>query len=346
MAIWSGWRAPALALAMACSAGPPEPLRAPPAPPPEPLRAAPAPAAHPAPPPAAPSSGAAMWGAGYFPNVELTTQLGAKVRFFDDLIRDKVVAINFIFTRCTDACPMETARLLEVQKLLGDRLGRDVFFYSISIDPDHDTPDVLRDYARHWHTGPGWTFLTGAEADIKLLREKLGVFQADLATTDHNLSLVIGNQRTGRWMKRSPYENPYVLAEQLGSWLDNWKHPRPADRDYAHAPEVRNISSGEELFRARCAACHTVGGGDRSDLAQHRVGPDLRDVTRRRDRGWLTRWIMHPDELVAARDPVGLALLARYQGFPMPNLRLDDGETAAVLSYLDDASHPASPPRR
>jgi hypothetical protein len=55
---------------------------------------------------------------------------------------------------------------------------------------------------------------------------------------------------------------------------------------------------------------------------------------------------MHPDELVAARDPVGLALLARYQGFPMPNLRLDDGETAAVLSYLDDASHPASPPRR
>jgi len=293
------------------------------------------------PPPAPATSGAAMWGADYFPNVELTTQLGTKVRFFDDLIRDKVVAINFIFTRCTDACPMETARLLEVQKLLTDRIGRDVFFYSISIDPTHDTPEVLRDYAAHWHTGPGWTFLTGAEPDITRLRTKLGVMQADLQARDHDLSLLIGNQRTGQWMKRSPYENPYVLAEQLGSWLTNWKQPRPTDRDYARAPEVRNISSGEELFRARCAACHTVGGGDLADLAQHRVGPDLRGVTARRDRGWLARWIMRPDDLLAARDPIAIALLARYQNFVMPNLGLDGADAAAVLGYLDEVSRPA-----
>jgi len=325
-----------LAVAAVVAACRPDP-GPPPAPPPAPVHpaAAPAPAA---------TSGATVWGADYFPNVVLTTQQGTKVRFFDDLIRDKVVAINFIFTRCTDACPMETARLLEVQKLLAGRLGRDVFFYSISIDPTHDTPDVLRDYAARWHTGPGWTFLTGSEADITSLRKKLGVFQADLQAKDHNLSLLIGNQRTGQWMKRSPYENPYILAEQLGSWLSNWQKPRPTDRDYAHAPEVRNISSGEELFRARCAACHTVGGGDLVDLAQHRVGPDLRGVTARRDRDWLARWIMHPDGLLAARDPIAVELLERYQHFVMPNLRLDDADTAAVLGYLDDVSRPAPPP--
>src|ERR1700712_4975071 len=86
------------------------------------------------------SFGGEMWGASYFPNIELVTQRGERVRFFDDLIKDKVVAINFIYTTCTDACPMETARMVEVEKLLGARLGDDVFFYSISIDPAHDTP--------------------------------------------------------------------------------------------------------------------------------------------------------------------------------------------------------------
>jgi protein SCO1/2 len=287
---------------------------------------------------AEPSSGAAMWGDGFFPNVTLTTQLGAKVRFFDDLIRDKVVVINFIYTKCTDACPMETARMLEVQKLLADRLGRDIFFYSISIDPTHDTPEVLKAYADSWHTGPGWTFLTGADEDITLLRKKLGVYEADLKKKDHNLSMIIGNQKTGRWMKRSPYENPYVLADQLGSWLHNWKLPRSGDRDYAKAPEVRNISSGEELFRTRCAACHTVGGGDLSDVAQRRIGPDLRNISRQRERDWLVRWIMHPDQMLASKDPLAVALLAQYQNIVMPNLRLTEGDAASVLQYLDEES--------
>jgi protein SCO1/2 len=87
-----------------------------------------------------------IWGADYFPNTQLITQEGTKVRFFDDLIKDKVVVINFIFTRCPDACPLETARLREVQKILGDRVGQDVFMYSISIDPEYDTPEVLSRY--------------------------------------------------------------------------------------------------------------------------------------------------------------------------------------------------------
>ncbi|MEZ0199753.1 SCO family protein, partial [Pseudomonas qingdaonensis] len=86
---------------------------------------------------------ASPWGASYFPNIPLLTQDGEKVHFFDDLIKDKVVAINFIFTGCSDSCPVETARLRQVQKILGDRVGKDIFLYSISIDPYNDTPATL-----------------------------------------------------------------------------------------------------------------------------------------------------------------------------------------------------------
>src|SRR6185503_16087443 len=125
--------------------------------------------------PSATTSGGARWGAEYFPNVELVSHEGRTVRFFDDLIRDKVVVIDFIYTSCPDACPLETAKLVEVQELLGDRVGKDVFLYSISIDPERDTPAVLREYAERFQTGPGWLFLTGAAADIRLLRQKLGM---------------------------------------------------------------------------------------------------------------------------------------------------------------------------
>lgn len=284
------------------------------------------------------SSGAEMWGKNYFPNITLTSQDGVKMKFFDDVIKDKVVAINFIYTHCTDSCPMETARLLEVQKLLGDRLGKDIFFYSISIDPERDTPATLKEYARNWHTAPGWTFLTGDDADVTLLRKKLGVYEPDRKKKDHNLSLIIGNQKTGRWMKRSPAENPYVLADQLGSWLHNWKLPTKVKRDYADAPEVRNISAGEEMFRARCAACHTIGGGDLANVEERRVGPDLFNITRQRDRAWLAKWMMAPDQMLAAHDPIGTMLLAQYHDIVMPNLRLSVGDAEVLLRYVDDES--------
>jgi cytochrome oxidase Cu insertion factor (SCO1/SenC/PrrC family) len=122
------------------------------------------------------SNGGAIWGANFFPNIALVSHRGERARFFD-LIRDKVVAVNFIYTSCSDSCPMETARMVEVQKLLGERMGKDVFFYSISIDPEHDTPARLAEYAQTWHTGPGWTFLTGKADDVTYLRKKLGVYE-------------------------------------------------------------------------------------------------------------------------------------------------------------------------
>src|SRR6476660_1882299 len=114
----------------------------------------------------------ARWGPDYFPNVTLTTQDGAPVRFYDDLLKGKIVAINLIYTTCKYACPLETARMSQVARVLGDRMGRDVFFYSITIDPEHDTPAVLKDYAEKFHAGPGWSFLTGRAEDIELISKK------------------------------------------------------------------------------------------------------------------------------------------------------------------------------
>ena len=296
-----------------------------------------------------------IWGADYFPNIPLVTHEGKSVRFFDDLIKDKVVVINFIFTRCPDVCPLETARMREVQEILGDRVGRDVFMYSISIDPEHDTPEVLKRYAEKFDVGPGWLFLTGKEADITLLRKKLGLYsEAERGgkLEAHTVSSIVGNQGTGRWMKMSPFVNPYVMATQIGGWLHNWKMPPTIEQDYASAPQVRTISKGESLFRNRCSACHTIGVKDASPSGKHTVGPDLAGVTKKRDPAWLTRFIATPDKMVAEKDPLALELLALYDNVLMPNLRLNDVEIQAVLGYIEEESirtelqrHPPEPRR-
>lgn len=293
--------------------------------------------------PTADDSGLAssVWGADYFPDVTLTAHDGRRLRFFEDMIEDRVVLINFIYTSCPDTCPLETARLLEVEQLLGDRLGEDVFFYSISIDPEHDTQPVLAEFADSWDIPEGWLFLTGDHDDITLLREKLGVSTDDvdsLDLADHDLHLVLGNQATGRWMKRSPFENSHVLADQLGRWLHNWDRPGPGDRDFADAPKLRQISTGEDLFRTRCQACHTIGGGDLRDTARRQVGPDLYHVADKRDADWLRRWLREPDVMLEEGDPTAVAMRAAFNGVPMPNFRLSDREVTQLLGYIDRES--------
>jgi protein SCO1/2 len=291
-------------------------------------------------PAAAADKGGTPWGADYFPNVPLVTHEGKKVRFFDDLIKDKVVMINFIFTSCPDVCPLETARLREVQKILGDRVGQDVFMYSISIDPEVDTPEVLKRYAEKFEAGPGWLFLTGNKEDTTELRRKLGLYrEEEPGLTQHSTNLIIGNQKTGRWSKISPFENPYIIATQVGSWLHNWKLPPRTGQDYASAPEVRTISKGEQLFRTRCAACHTVGAEDAAASAKEPLGPDLLNVHRKRDRAWLTRWLMEPDKMLAEKDPLAMALLAEWNNVPMPNLRLSQSDVQDLLTYIAEESH-------
>lgn len=289
--------------------------------------------------------GRSRWGASYFPNIPLTTHEGKSVRFFDDLIKDKVVVINFIYTTCPDSCPLETARLVELQRILGKRVGDDVFMYSITIDPEQDTPEVLKEYAKNFRVGPGWLFLTGKEDDIILLRKKLGLYIQEIqdGSNDHNLSLMIGNQATGQWMKRSPFENPYFLAKQVGSWLHNWKQPDPDKLNYANAPKLRTPSLGESLFRTRCAPCHTIGAGDIVKPEERRVGPDLLGVTQKRERAWLARWLAEPEKMLEEKDPIIMELYAKYNNIAMPNMDLNELEVDSLIDYMAEESRRISP---
>lgn len=286
------------------------------------------------------------WGADYFPNVPLVTHEGETVRFFDDLIKNKIVTINLVYTSCPNMCPLSTARLARVQELLGDRVGRDIFMYSISVDPETDTPEKLKAYAEKFHVGPGWLFLTGKEDDIMLLRKKLGFLNEAVrpALNDHNGAVLIGNQRTGQWMKRMITSSPYILAAQIGSWLGNWQIPNPQRASYASAPELRAPDMGENLFRTRCAVCHTIGnvmrtvaGGSTIETGE-RLGPDLLGVSKRRSREWLTGWIRNPKQMLEDEDPVALALYAEYDEVLMPNFRLSEIEVNALIDFIREES--------
>jgi protein SCO1/2 len=284
----------------------------------------------------------ARWGADYFPNITLTTQDGARVRFYDDLVKGKIVAINLIYTTCKYACPLETARLSQVAKLLGDRMGRDVFFYSITIDPEHDTPQVLKEYAAKYQAGPGWTFLTGKKGEIDALSKKLGLYsEPDPSNPDgHTPMLVIGNEETGQWMRNSALDNPKFLSRTIGDWLNSWQTAKKATTSYSDVPAF-TFDQGAYTFKNHCAACHTIGGGEH-------FGPDLQNVASTRDRGWLSRFIVDPEKVRAAGDPIALALRAKYQQVVMPSLDLGADDAAVLIDYIDKQSRePAAPkPRR
>ena len=271
------------------------------------------------------------WHETYFPNIVLTNQDGKKLKFYDDLIKGKVVALSFIYTKCKDVCPADTAQLRQVQDLLGEQVGRDVFFYSISIDPQNDTPAVLKRYMHMFDVGPGWQFLTGKKEDVVLLQRKLGLIGANAPVlTEHNTSVMIGNEATGQWIKRSPYDHPKLLANLLGDALKNYATSSSAGglQPFSAASQISGQTRGDNLFQSRCSACHTVGGGDK-------LGPDLKDVARVRDRAWLTRWLKEPDRMIAEKDPIATALKTRYRNLPMPNLSLNDVDAAALIDYLD-----------
>jgi protein SCO1 len=158
----------------------------------------------------------------YFPNVVLRTHEDRPVRFYDDLIKDKVVVINFMYATCEGVCPGITLNLARVQKLLGDRIGRDVFMYSITLKPEQDSPAVLNDYVAMHGVGPGWLFLTGDPADVELLRRKLGFVnpdpRLDADSAEHIGNIRYGNEPRQLWAACPGLAAAPWIVESL-SWL-------------------------------------------------------------------------------------------------------------------------------
>ena len=135
----------------------------------------------------------------YFSDVELIDQDGQKLRFYSDVLKNKVVVINAFFTTCTSVCPPMTRNLEKVQDALGDRLGKEAFIVSITVDPETDTPARLKEYGRRFHARPGWMFLTGKKQNVDWALYKLGQY---VETKDgHTTIIIIGNEPKGLWKK-------------------------------------------------------------------------------------------------------------------------------------------------
>jgi protein SCO1/2 len=169
-----------------------------------------------------------------FLNVALTTHEGREVRFYDDLIKGKTVFLNFFYTVCTAEaiCPLGTANLVEVQKLLGPRVGKEIFLYSITLDPVNDTPGILKNYAKAFGVKPGWTFLTGEKEDIERLRRNLGYFDLDPVVdkdpSQHSGMIRYGIEPLERWAGCPILSRPEWIARQLGYIEPARERPFPA----------------------------------------------------------------------------------------------------------------------
>lgn len=157
----------------------------------------------------------------YFPNLVLLTQDNKPVRFYQDLLKDKIVMVNFMFTTCTSICPPMTANLAKVQKLLGEHVGKEIVMISISVDPTTDTPQVLKTYAEKFKAQPGWYFLTGEKKNIDWVLYKLGGYVEE--KNQHSSVLIIGNEATGEWMKMLALSNPSEIASAVTKLLSSGK---------------------------------------------------------------------------------------------------------------------------
>jgi len=155
----------------------------------------------------------------HLPNVDLITQTGRRVRFYDDLVKDKKVIVNFMYGNCTGICSPVTTNLVRVQKLLGDRVGQDIFMYSVTLKPEEDSVEDLRQYAEMHGVGAGWLFLTGTRGDIDRLRRALGFAFADPAedrdTSNHIGMLRYGVEAAARWAACPGMANPQHIARTL-----------------------------------------------------------------------------------------------------------------------------------
>lgn len=173
----------------------------------------------------------------HIPNVVVRSHDDRNALFYNDLIRGRTVMINCMSTtneQSLRAC----ANLAKVQDALGNRLGRDLFMYSITVDPEHDTPRVLKAFAEKHRARPGWLFLTGDRTEIELLRSRLFISQGGHNVNhDHNqiedcsLALIrYGNEAVGLWGSVPAKNDPKSIAMRL-SWIESAGAPvRPLRR--------------------------------------------------------------------------------------------------------------------
>ena len=150
----------------------------------------------------------------YFTNLEVIDQDGRKLEFYDDILKGKIVVINFIFTNCQGACPLMTRHLTLVRDLLGPDAGGEIHFVSISIDPVRDTPAAMKEFAENHDADQDyWRFITGNPANLEAIVKRLGQYTDDVEA--HSTLMLAANVRTAHWIKIPPNVPPNGAVERL-----------------------------------------------------------------------------------------------------------------------------------
>jgi protein SCO1/2 len=161
-----------------------------------------------------------------YTNAVLRTQNNEEVRFYDDLIRGKQAVVNFMYAECHGACPLVTQTLKKTYKDLKDRMGKDLFFYSITTKPQDDSPAALKHYAETRKADlPGWLFLTGDSYDIQTIRFRLfgmGHPGFDLDDSMHAGMLRIINDARNSWGMAQAFATQKNILKRI-EWQDNPK---------------------------------------------------------------------------------------------------------------------------
>lgn len=272
------------------------------------------------------SRAATSWGANYLPNPNVFSQENRALKFYDDLFKNKIVVVSFIYTSCRDICPVVTARLAQVQERLGSDADK-IQFVSVSIDPERDTPAKLREYAEAFGIKKNWTFVTGNVDDMKQIRFKLGERSRKL--TEHGNTILLYNDGTGEWSRDSAFSDLNVLASNIRTMNPEWSAGRA---ESAHAtPSTQEVTEelpGQALYMKTCASCHSIGGGDR-------VGPDLVGVTSRRTREWVSNYLVDTRQMRVNGDPIALELMAKYPAVRMPSLSLSTDDASDLISFIE-----------
>ena len=155
----------------------------------------------------------------YFSDTEVIDQNGRRLRFYSDVLKGRVVLVNFIFTNCPDACPMMTQKLIQTRHSMVEAIKDDVWFISISIDPERDTPEAMKAFAKKQGADEHrWLWLTGSKQNLDLIVKRLGQYTKEIEA--HSTLMLAGNDRTRHWTRVLPMVPPWGIADQLRALVE------------------------------------------------------------------------------------------------------------------------------
>ena len=191
-----------------------------------------------------------------FPNIRMTDQHGQEYRFFDDLIKDRSVVVNFMFTDCALICPGTTSHLARLHAVFGSAMGRDLTFISITLDPENDSQEALHEYWEAFGGHENWLYLRGDFEETELLRRRMGVYDLDPVVdadkTSHGGIVTFGSDAKDRWAALPALSSLHDLRDTIIRFALAGRRPRPAAvGDDGSAPNagMDRVYSGQGVIR-------------------------------------------------------------------------------------------------